>query len=148
MRSLTRFAAFAPALCGVLLTRPALADPATAANAVAAASPGVPTLAIVQTILGLAVVIALLFLVAYVLRRFNGGRGIGGNGPVRLVGGMMLGTRERVVVLEVADTWIVVGMAPGQMRTLHTLPRGELPADANSSTDFASRLAQMIGRKP
>ena len=44
---------------------------------------------------------------------------------MRVVGGVSVGTRERVVVLEVADTWLVVGVAPGQVQTLHTLPRQE-----------------------
>jgi flagellar protein FliO/FliZ len=30
------------------------------------------------------------------------------------------------VLVEVGDTWIVVGLVPGQIRTLHTLPKGEL----------------------
>jgi flagellar protein FliO/FliZ len=38
----------------------------------------------------------------------------------------MIGNRERIVLVEVADTWIVVGLVPGQIRTLHTLPKGEL----------------------
>jgi flagellar protein FliO/FliZ len=28
--------------------------------------------------------------------------------------------------VEIGDTWIVVGLVPGQIRTLHTLPKGEL----------------------
>ncbi|MEF8758189.1 MAG: flagellar biosynthetic protein FliO [Candidatus Accumulibacter sp. UW25] len=30
------------------------------------------------------------------------------------------------MLLEVDDSWIVVGLVPGQIRTLHTLPKGEL----------------------
>jgi flagellar protein FliO/FliZ len=46
----------------------------------------------------------------------------------------MIGTRERIVLVEIGDTWIVVGLVPGQIRTLHTLPKGELkPAVAMAS---------------
>lgn len=41
----------------------------------------------------------------------------------------MIGTRERIVLLEVEDTWIVVGVVPGQIKTLHTMPKGETPQD-------------------
>jgi flagellar protein FliO/FliZ len=30
-------------------------------------------------------------------------------GTIRVIGGAMVGQRERVVLLEVADTWLVVG---------------------------------------
>jgi flagellar biogenesis protein FliO len=46
--------------------------------------------------------------------------------PLRVVGGLMIGTRERIVLVEIGDTWIVVGLVPGQIRTLHTLPKGDL----------------------
>jgi flagellar protein FliO/FliZ len=139
-----RFAGPIVASLGAIAALPALAETASAVPA----APGLPAGAIVQTTLALVFVVALLVLAAYVLRRLNGGRGLGGSGPLRIVGTLMVGARERIVIVEVGDTWIVVGMAPGQMRTLHTLPRGELPPAVDANGDFASRLAQMIGRKP
>ena len=35
--------------------------------------------------------------------------------------GHVEGTRERVVMLRAADTYLVLGVAPGQVRTLHVL---------------------------
>jgi flagellar protein FliO/FliZ len=35
-----------------------------------------------------------------------------------------------VAVVEIGDTWLVLGAAPGNVRLLHTLPAGELPAGA------------------
>jgi flagellar protein FliO/FliZ len=32
------------------------------------------------------------------------------------------------VLLEVSGQWVLVGVAPGQVRALATLPKGELPA--------------------
>jgi flagellar protein FliO/FliZ len=34
----------------------------------------------------------------------------------------MVGQRERVVVVEIGDDWLVLGVAAGQVRALHTLP--------------------------
>lgn len=144
MPPFSRFAGFIATALATLAALPALAETAGAAPA----APGLPAGAIVQTTLALLFVVALLVGAAYVLRRLNGGRGLGGSGPLRIVGTLALGARERIFIVEVDDTWIVVGVAPGQMRTLHTLPRGELPPAAGGDGDFASRLAQMIGRKP
>ena len=75
---------------------------------------------------GLAVVIALILGVAWLLRgaqRF----GLRGHGLLRIVASQALGTRERVVVVELADTWLVLGVAPGQVARLARLPRAQLP---------------------
>ena len=39
-----------------------------------------------------------------------------------------VGQRERIVLVEINDTWLVVGVAPGQVRTLHSMAKAELPA--------------------
>jgi flagellar protein FliO/FliZ len=42
---------------------------------------------------------------------------------VKLVGATAVGAKERVVVVEIADTWLVLGVGGGQVNTLHTLPK-------------------------
>jgi flagellar protein FliO/FliZ len=119
----------------------ALAEPG------APATPGVSAEMMLQTALGLALILGLLFLAAYLLRRLNGGRGFGGKGPLRVVGGLMISTRERIVVIEVGDTWLVVGIGPGQIRTLHTMPKGETTPFTADEKPFGQWLKQVIERK-
>ncbi len=102
---------------------------------------------LLQGTLALALVVALLFLGAWLLRRLNGGRGFGGSGPLRLVGGLMIGPRERIVLVEVDETWIVVGIVPGQIRALHTLPKGEPHAGGEGERHFAQWLKRISERK-
>lgn len=113
----------------------------------ASGDPGVSTTAMLQTVLGLALVIGVLFLAAFLLRRLNGGRGFGSSGPLRIVGGLIVGARERIVLVEIADTWLVIGLVPGQIRTLHTLPKGELQAPSAADQRFALWLRQLSERK-
>jgi flagellar protein FliO/FliZ len=49
----------------------------------------------------------------------------GGNSNVKLVGSLSVGTRERILVVEVGEQWIVVGASPGRMNALATMPRQE-----------------------
>jgi flagellar protein FliO/FliZ len=109
--------------------------------------PGASSGAILQMLLGLTLIIGILFLGAYLLRKLNGGRSFGNSGPLRVVGGLMLSTRERIVLVEIGETWIVVGIVPGQIKTLHTLPRGELPAAKSGEKPFAQWLKQISERK-
>ena len=97
-------------------------------------------------LLGLTLIIALLFFGAYALRKLNGGRSFGHTGPLRVVGGLMIGPRERIVMIEVGESWIVVGIVPGQIKTLHTLPKGELPATSGVTKPFGQWLKQMSER--
>jgi len=105
--------------------------------------PGLSFGAMLQTLLSLALVVGLIFVAAYFLRRLQGGRGFGGNGPLRVVGGLMLGPRERIVVLEIGEHWLVVGMTPGGMQTLHTLPKGTLHDGQVGDKQFVQWLKQM-----
>ena len=72
---------------------------------------------------------------AWVLRRIGRVPGLC-NQAIKTIGAASVGTRERVVLLEVAGTWILVGVAPGQVRSLATLPKGELPAAPASSANI------------
>ncbi|WP_207005249.1 flagellar biosynthetic protein FliO [Trinickia mobilis] len=102
------------------------------------AGTAVPSLgvgAVLQTIVGLIVVIGLVFACAWLARRFGlqpSSRG----GHVKVIAGTSLGGKERVAVVEIGDTWLVLGTAPGNVRLLHTMPAGS--ASAQGATGFAS----------
>ncbi len=88
--------------------------------------PGVSSAAFFQAMAGLALIIALLLLFAFLGRRLLGGKGFG-EGGLKLLGGVALGPKERIILLEAGDQWLVIGIVPGQIRTLHAMPKGELP---------------------
>ncbi|MBU1395247.1 MAG: flagellar biosynthetic protein FliO [Gammaproteobacteria bacterium] len=66
--------------------------------------------------------------VAWLARRYL--PGMGAHGAVKVVGTTPVGTRERVVVVEVDNTWLLLGVGGGNVRLLHTLPR---PADSGKA---------------
>ena len=59
--------------------------------------------------------------VAWFVRRYL--PGIGTQGVVKVVGTTAVGARERVVVVEVDDTWLLLGVGGGNVHLLHTLPK-------------------------
>lgn len=91
-----------------------------------ASTPGVSTGTFVQAFFGLAFLLVLLLVLAWAARKLQGGKGFG-EGGMRLLGGIALGPRERVVLVEVGEDLLVIGIVPGQIRTLHRLPKAELP---------------------
>ena len=77
-----------------------------------------------QTVGGLLFILALIFGGAWLFKRY-GSLPAGGKGLVKVLGGASVGTRERVVLIEVENTRLLLGVAPGQVRTLHRLPMDE-----------------------
>lgn len=76
-----------------------------------------------QTLLALVLVLGMVAGAAWMLRRFSAQPGFGGGGAIKVVAGAAIGQRERVVLVEVGGTLLVVGVAPGHVSTLHTLPK-------------------------
>jgi flagellar protein FliO/FliZ len=114
-----------------------------AADALPAASfaPG-----LLQATMGLAVVLALIWGAAWIARRLLP-RGASSRSPIKLVATLALGQRERVVVVEFGDDWLLLGVAPGQVNALHTGPRLTLPPPAATDASPFARLLAMARRK-
>ncbi|OHC69110.1 MAG: flagellar biosynthetic protein FliO [Rhodocyclales bacterium GWA2_65_20] len=102
---------------------------------------------IVQMLLGLAVVLAMLVGSLWLLKRLTLPRGPT-SGLMRVVAGTPVGPRERVVLLEIGSTWLVLGVAQGEVSMLAEVPRQDLPAApaGDVGKDFASWLRQITDR--
>ena len=124
----------------------ALAVPSTAWSQDPPAGLGAGSL--VQVFAGLALVLALVAGAAYVMRRIGRVPGLS-NHAIKTVAAAAVGTRERVVLLEVGQSWILVGVAPGQVRGIATLPKAELPAagDSPSEQPFVQLLQRLAERR-
>ena len=83
-----------------------------------------------QVLFGLVLVLGAIAGTAWLLRRYTPGQTSAG-GVLKLIGGMMVGPKERLVLVEIGDTWLVLGVASGQVNTLHTMPK---PPSANDQT--------------
>jgi flagellar protein FliO/FliZ len=102
-----------------------------------------------QVLLGLIVVLLLMAAAAWSLKKFGVSK-LAGNATVKIVGGVSVGNRERVMVIEVADQWIVVGVAPGQVNALSTMPRQENVASTivtPVAKNFSAWLKQTIDKR-
>ncbi|AHV92346.1 flagellar biosynthetic protein FliO [Bordetella holmesii] len=99
---------------------------------------------LVRVVVGLLLVVAAILVAGWLARR----AGVGSRAQGTLlwqIASQTLGPRQSVIIVEVDKTWLVLGVTPGQITTLHTLPAGELPvADA---TSFALKLGQALTRR-
>jgi len=78
---------------------------------------------LLTVLLSLALILGGFVAVAWLVRRYM--PGMGAQGAVKVVGTTPVGARERVVVVEVDNTWLLLGVGGGNVRLLHTLPKPE-----------------------
>ena len=133
-------AAWSFAAQAALPTVPTPAEPAAAGSAVGASG-------LLQAGFGMFAVLGLIFLCAWAARRFGLQR-LGGGGLVKVVGSTMVGQRERVVVVEVGTTWLVLGVTASQVNALHSLPAqpgGAAPSPAGTAEARDARIAGAAG---
>ncbi len=98
-----------------------------------------------QVFLGLLLVIGMIVGVAWLARRF-GNFQTAASGALRVVGGLSMGPRERVVLVQVGDQQLLLGVAPGRVSTLHVLDKplvAAMPPGLEKDT-FAARLAGLL----
>lgn len=106
------------------------------------------------SILWFIAIIAMIPLALWLLKRSPYGASIGaaGTGSVtRTVSSMQLSPSQRIVTIEVgtgeAKQWLVLGVTPQNITTLHTMAPQETPAaPATGPATFASLLSRMQKR--
>lgn len=75
----------------------------------------------ISVLLSLGLILGGFVALAWFARRYL--PGMGAQGVVKVVGATAVGARERVVVVEIEGTWLLLGVGGGSVQLLHTLPR-------------------------
>lgn len=108
----------------------------------AGTSAATSVVSLLQVFLALVIVLATIWAFAWLMRRFTPGQS-GGAGALKVVGGVMVGPRERLVIVEIGDTWLLLGVAAGHVTLVHSVPRpADAPDSAGSATSGFSRALQ------
>jgi flagellar protein FliO/FliZ len=114
-----------------LLLLPALAcAQAAPAAAPTAAAPAGPSL--LPMLLVLAFVVALIPLAIWLLKRIGAGSPAAAAG-MKVVAQLPLGPRERLVVVEAGERWLLLGVTAASINRVGTLAKGTLPEGGDSS---------------
>ena len=90
-----------------------------------------------QVIVGLAIVLGLIAAVAWLTRRMHTFRSQG-SGHIRVIEGLSVGAREKLLLVQVGGRRVLLGMCPGRIEALHAFSSEE------SSEDFEQTLAEVV----
>ena len=135
------------ALASGLYVDVALATTQPAAAVVAPATSGSAAGQLTQLVLGLLLVLGLIFVLAWLLRRVQ--NAAPGSGQViEILGSRSLGPRDRLLLIQVGKEQILIGHSPGTIEALHVMAEPvEVPASARQATpEFAQRLMELMGK--
>ncbi|MHC8321646.1 flagellar biosynthetic protein FliO [Pseudomonas sp. GB2N2] len=136
---------------GLLLALPfsvLAAEPA--ATAAAAVTPAVSSGVagqLTQLVLGLLLVLGLIFFLAWMLRRVQQAGPAGKGQVIELIGSRALGPRDRLMLVQVGNEQILLGLSPGSITALHVLKEPvQVPATEKATPEFAQRLMELLGK--
>ncbi len=104
---------------------------------------------VLQVFFALLFVLLLIGVAAWLFRRMSFGN-FAGQGALRLLASVSVGQRERVVLVQAGETQILLGVAQGNVRTLHVFDTPVMQPVNNSSTgaeNFAERLAAVLKKR-
>ena len=97
---------------------------------------------------GLLAVVIIIFFFAWLMKRLKLTQHSRG-GLLQIIAGLSVGTRDRIVLLQVGDEQILIGLSPGRMEKLHTLKQ---PLAVEESevvlAPFAQKINDLMGKGP
>ena len=100
---------------------------------------------LLQVIGSFVVVILLLIGVLVLLRRFNGvSSQMSGN--MRVISSVGVGQRERVVLVQVGEEQILVGVGPGNVRKIHAFNEPVVEPSASTTPSFSDVWKVAMGK--
>ena len=101
-----------------------------------------------QLVLGLLLVLGLIFALAWLLRRVQQTGSRQGQ-VIEMISSRALGARDRLVLVQVGEEQILLGLTPGRITPLHVLKEPvQVPGTTQSATpEFAKRLMEVLGQQ-
>ncbi len=99
---------------------------------------------LLQLLASLVLVLLVFAGLAWLLRRFMAGQPVGG-GRLKVIEGLPLGPRDRLLLVQVGETQLLLGQSPGRLVALHVLER-PLPA-GSAGASFGEGLKQALQQR-
>ena len=102
---------------------------------------------IFQLFSALVLVLLIFFGVVWLLKRLQPGLASGQAGGMRVVSSLSLGTRERLLLVQMGEQQLLLGVSPAGITLLHTLETALPDTISNSPATFAGWLRTATERR-
>ncbi|MFZ6780064.1 flagellar biosynthetic protein FliO [Undibacterium sp. Ji83W] len=109
-----------------------------------------PSGGLMQIATALLLVLGLVVMAAWLMRRL-GPMNAGNKIPVKIIGGISVGNRERVMVVEVGDQWLILGVTASNINNLGSMPKQDellnQSAHAAANDPFSAWLKRTLDKR-
>lgn len=103
----------------------------------------VPTSELAGVFFSLLLIIGLIFAMAWLVRRFNGGGRFYRANAMKVVTSMPLGSKEKLIVVDVGDKQLLLGVTPHHISYIDEVT---LPEHASEPSTFANKLQELLNK--
>ena len=93
-----------------------------------------------QIVLSLVLVLLIIFISAWLLRRYGRFPGVA-EGNLKVLGALSVGQRERILLLQVGEDQVLVGVTTSRISRLHQL---EVPVEVKDNVPVTSQFSQRL----
>lgn len=97
-----------------------------------------------QVALYLGLIVGLIVLLGFVARKIAPQHGATASGGMRVVGSLALGLKEKLVMVQVGDRQLLIGVTPNNITSIEQFDEPVLEA-TDGMNDFRFKLQEMIG---
>jgi flagellar protein FliO/FliZ len=136
------------AISVIVLLMPVLAQAQEKADKLKQTLPHATAEQMIKMVLGLLFVLFMIFLLAWLFKKYVG-VGVTSSASLKAIAGVSVGQKERVVLVQVGERQILVGVAPGQVNMLYPLEKDEeikFTGKSQAKNPFAEKLKQSLTR--
>ncbi len=131
---------------GLFISRIVYAENKILAKTAQTSAGGISTLQISQILGGLMLVLLVIFWGAWLVKKLKFGEKISGNGLIKIISYLPLGTREKLLLINVGEEQLLISSGPQGITHLHTLQKNiTIPVNAKATgSSFAQQLAHFL----
>jgi flagellar biosynthetic protein FliO len=97
----------------------------------------------VSVVTGLLVVVVMIVLVAWLMRRLGGLPTMGG-ASMKVISALSVGTREKIVLVDIAGNQMLLGVAPGRVSCLQSFDQPVVDVKAANNSEFSKTIKKLL----
>lgn len=106
-------------------------------------SPGISFEHYSQVLLVLLGIIALIFICTYFIKKLSLAPGVS-NENIEVLTSLSVGTRDKLVVVEIAKQQFLLGISQGNIQNLHHFPDAPIKKSSNSNASFIEQFRNVM----
>ena len=103
----------------------------------------------IKVVISLAIVLGIFYLLVNMFKKYTG-MNIKSNSSIRVVGGLSLGGKDKVIILEAGEINLLLGVSASGITKLHQFNDNEMNVDdkkMQQASSFGQHIEKIIGNK-